>query len=425
MINQVFIVDGTRTPFMRSMGAFSSLPAHELGKFAVNALINQVEIDPKQIDYLCMGNVIQNPATPNIAREIGLISMLPKSTPAHTVSMACISSNIASTSMADMIINGHIDCAIAGGTDTFSDIPIRLSKNLRKILLKVNKSKSLLDKLKIISSLRPKDLKPDIPSPKEFSVDITMGEAGDQLAAFFDVSRKEADAYALLSHKRAFEAWQEGFYQQQVTSVLAPPSFKMISKDDGPRPKSTIKQLSLLKPSFNRFGINTAANSSFFSDGASALLLANEKSIKENSLKPLCEIIDYYYAAGNPLDELLLGPALAVPTLLKRNNLDISHIDVWEVHEAFAGQVLAIVKALSSADFCLKRLGLSEPLGTIPLEKMNILGGSLSLGHPFGATGGRLLLTAGQRLQKEHGKLAVVTGCAAGGLGSAILLKRA
>lgn len=425
MTNKVLIVDGARTPFMRSLGAFSSLAAHQLGNFAINGLLEKTGLEPSLVKYVCMGSVIVDPETTNIAREVVLESSLLKSTPAHTVTMACISSNVASTSIADMIGQGHIDCGIAGGVETFSDVSIRYSKKLRGALLRFNKAKGLLKKLKILSKIRLKDLKPDVPSPKEFSVGITMGESGDQLADSFNISREEADKYALLSHQRAGDAWKNGFYKNQVVSVSFPPKFSPVSEDDGPRPDSTPQMLAKLKPSFNRFGINTAANSSFFTDGASAILLANEKFCKNLALKPLCEIVDYYFAATDPRDELLLGPALAVPVLLQKNNLKFSDIDVWEVHEAFAGQVLAITKALASKKFCASRLGMDQACGEIPLDKMNLWGGSLSLGHPFGATGARLLLTAGQRLVAENGHLAVVTGCAAGGLGSAILLKRA
>ncbi len=424
MKNQVLLIDGNRTPFIRSLGAFSPIAAHELGRFALNGLLSKISIDPAAIKYVSMGSVLVDPNTTNIAREIVLESSLPISTPAHTVTMACISANAAATTVADRIERGDLDCGIAGGVETFSDLPIRYSKSLRQGLLKLNRAKGFFPKLKILSKIRPKDLRPEIPSPKEFSVGITMGQAGDQLAAAFGISRKEADDYALLSHQRAAEAWRLGYYENQVAPVSFPPNFLQVLQDDGPRPDSTPLSLAKLKPSFNPFGINTAANSSFFSDGASALLLANETFAKNSGLLPLCQIVDYLFAAGDPRDELLLGPALTVPFLLEKNKLQFSDIDVWEVHEAFAGQTLAIVKALSSKKFCTSRLGFENACGDIPLDKMNLWGGSLSLGHPFGATGGRLLLTAAQRLRQENKEFAVVTGCAAGGLGSAILLKR-
>lgn len=424
MHHKTFIIDGVRTPFIRSSGAFSSLMAYELGVYAANGLVNKTGVKAADIQYACFGSVLADPRTSNLAREIVLASSLEESTPAHTVTMACISSNVATTTLSDMISLGHIDCGIAGGAETFSDLPIRYSKKLRELMLGFKKSKNLLGRLKLISAVGIKDFKPDIPRAEEFSVGISMGEAGDMLASQFKITRKEADDFALLSHKRAARAWEQGFYANQVVPVSLAKNI-IINEDNGPRPHSTPKMLADLKPAFNRFGLNTAANSSFFSDGASALLCAHGDFIKKHKLTPLSSIEDYYYSASDPLDELLLGPALSVPRLLEKNGLSIADIQVWEVHEAFAGQVLAIIKALASKEFCRTRLGLKEALGEIPLESVNLWGGSLSLGHPFGATGARLILTASQRLVHEKGNFAVVTGCAAGGLGSAILLKRA
>jgi acetyl-CoA acetyltransferase family protein len=421
---KAFVIGGTRTPFMRSGGKFFQMMSHELGNYAINGLINKLGIDPTSIEYVCMGTVLSDPNTSNVAREIVLESLLSKSTPAHTVTMACISSNIAATTVANMIELGQISGGIAGGVETFSDLPIRLSKKLRKLLIHTKMAKGLSQTLKLWSKFKLRDLRPDIPSPKEFSTGFTMGQAGDQLAAQFGVSRAEADQYALLSHERAGTAWKAGYYDDQVVSVDAPPQFDTVQKDDGPRPDSTPQMVAALKPAFGELGINTAANSSFFADGGSAILLGNASFCQKHGLKPLAIIKDFFYAAGDPLHELLLGPALTVPHLLRKNQLQVSDIDVWEIHEAFAGQVLAILRAMHSKTFCKERLGLSNALPQIPLDKVNLWGGSLSLGHPFGATGTRLILTAAQRLVKENGRLAIVTGCAASGLGSALLLQR-
>lgn len=424
MRNQPYIIDGARTPFMRSGGKFAGLMAHELGNYIVNGLLKKCGIDPQHIEYLCMGTVLADPSTSNVAREIVLESSLLKSTPAHTVTMACISSNMAATSVASLISSGQISGGFAGGVETFSDLPIRYSKNLRQILIQSRRKKHLKDRLKLWSRLRLKDLRPDTPSPKEFSTGFSMGEAGDQLSQKFSISRRDADSFALMSHQRAANAWQEGFYERSVIAVDVPPDFRTISKDDGPRPDSTPEILAQLPPAFDRFGINTAANSSFFSDGASAILLGSRAFCDKTGQKPMAAIIDFHYGAGDPLHELLLGPALTLPILLKKNGLKISDVQVVEIHEAFAGQVLANLKAMASKEFCNDRLGLDEALGEIPMEIINRFGGSLSLGHPFGATGARLLMTAASRLWHEDGEFAVVTGCAASGLGSAILLKR-
>jgi acetyl-CoA acetyltransferase family protein len=423
MSNKVFIIGGARTPFMRSQGKFSSFMAHDLGKFAINGLIQKSGLEPSLVEYVCMGTVISNPHTSNIAREIVLSSMLKKNTPAHTVTMACISSNMASTSIVELIQSRQIECGIAGGTETFSDLPIRFSKKFRQLLLK-SKKRSLPGLIKLWSQFRLSHLRPEIPSPKEYSTGFSMGEAGDQLAARFNISRKDADDFAYLSHQRAASAWRAGYYKNEIVPIDVLSKLKIFDQDDGPRPDSTISALASLPASFNKFGINTAGNSSFFSDGAAAIMLTNKEFCNANSLKPLVSIKDFIYGAGDPLPELLLGPALTVPYLLMKNGLKVEDIAVWEIHEAFAGQILANLKAMASKKFCKERLGLDNGLKEIPFDLINLWGGSLSLGHPFGATGARLLWTATKRLIKEDGQYAIVTSCAAGGLGSAILLER-
>jgi acetyl-CoA acyltransferase len=395
-----------------------------LGNHVINGLMEKCGLNPRYIEYLCMGCVIMDPSTSNVAREVVLESSLLRSTPAHTVTMACISSNMAATTLALMISEGQIAGGLAGGVETFSDLPIRFGKNLRHILIQSRK-KSFTGRLKLWSRLRLNDLKPDIPSPKEFSTGYSMGQSGDQLSHKFSISRRDADLFSYLSHQRADSAWREGLYEDLVIPVDVRPDFKTVSQDDGIRPDSTLEILGRLPTAFDRFGVNTAGNSSFFSDGASAILLGSRAFSLDTGLKPLATIVDFYYAAGDPLHELLLGPALTVPILLKRNGLKMSDVQVVEIHEAFAGQVLANLKAMASKEFCKERLGLDEALGEFPMDIINRLGGSLSLGHPFGATGTRLLMTAAKRLEKEDKEYAIVTGCAASGLGSAILLKRA
>lgn len=425
MTHPCYVFDGIRTPFMRSGNKFANLLAHDLGNAAVNGLMKKINLNPDFIDYVCMGSVIADPDTSNVAREIVLESILKTSTPAHTVTMACISANVAITTLASMIQLGQVSAGIAGGTETFSDLPIRFGRNFRRLMLQIGRKKHFKDRLKLFSSLRLSDFFPHTPSPKEFSTGFSMGQAGDQLAHKFGVSRTEADQFALTSHQRAAKAWEQGMYDDAVVPVDVPPNFITIGQDDGPRPDSSLETLSHLPTAFNEFGINTAANSSFFTDGAAVCLLGDQDFASRSGLSPLATIIDFMYRAGDPLHELLLGPALTVPILLKRNGLHIKDIGVLEIHEAFAGQVLANLKAMASKEFCNKRLGLEEALGEFPMEIINLMGGSLSLGHPFGATGARLILSACKRLWSEGAEYAVVTGCAASGLGSAILLRRA
>lgn len=419
------LVDGIRTPFMKSQGAFSALLSHDLGRHALMGLLEKAALDPHSVDQVIMGTVISDPQTSNVAREIALGSTLPRSVSAFTTSMACISANVAFTSACDAIGAGHIQSAIVGGTETFSDPPIRLGRGLRQLLARAQKAKGLRDYLDLAKSLRLSDIKLDIPSPAEFSTGLTMGQGCERMARYFGVTREESDAYALRSHHLAAQAWRENRYQEDVVPLRIEPSFTAIAKDDGPRGDTSLASLAKLPPAFDKpFGVSTAGSSSFFSDGASALWVTSEAYCESLERKPLARVIDSVFAAGDPLDELLLGPALTIPALLGRQGLSIADIDVWELHEAFAAQILANLGALASREWCKTRLGLKGACGQIPLEKLNLWGGSLSLGHPFGATGGRLLLTAARRLEHEKGRYAVVSGCAAGGQGSAILLER-
>lgn len=418
------IVHGVRTPFLKSNGAFHPLMTHDLGRYAVTGLLQRSGVDPEAVDLVVMGSVIQDPRTSNVAREIALGAGLPKETPAFTTTLACISANVAATTVVDQIRGGQIDVAIAGGTESFSDPPIRVSKALRQALVKLQKAKGPKDWLDILKDLSPKDIALDIPSAAEFSTGLTMGQSCERLAKAWGVTREESDEYAVRSHVLADRAWKEGRYADEVVPVQVPPRFETVVQDDGPRGDSTLESLAKLKTAFDKeFGIITAGSSSFLTDGASAVLLMSQERADELGARPLAVVRDYVYGAGDPLEELLLGPSFTIPRLLDRSGLKVEDIGVWEIHEAFSAQMVANFKALRSAEFAKERLGRGKALGEIPLEKVNVWGGSLSLGHPFGATGGRLLTTASRRLQVTGERYAVIAGCAAGGQGSAILLE--
>lgn len=418
------LVRGARTPFLKSNGAFADLMTHDLGRHAVAGLLQRSSVDPELVDLVVMGTVIQDPRTSNVAREIALGAGVPKDTPAFTTTLACISANVAATSVVEQIRGGHIDVGIAGGAESFSDPPIRISKALRQALVKLQKAKGPKDWLEILKELSPKDVALDIPSAAEFSTGQTMGQSCERLAKAWGVTREESDELAVRSHVLADRAWKEGRYAEEVIPVQVPPRFDTFAEDDGPRGDSTMEGLSKLRPAFDRdFGVLTAGSSSFFTDGASATLFMSQEKADELKVKQMAIVRDYVYAAGDPLEELLLGPSLTIPRILDRNGLKADDIGVWEIHEAFAAQMVANFKALRSSEFAKERLGRNKPVGEIPLEKVNVWGGSLSLGHPFGATGGRLLTTAAHRLEVTGERWAVVSGCAAGGQGSAILLE--
>jgi len=421
------ILEGVRTPFRHSHKAFANLNSFDLGSYVLQGLLTKVGLDSSAIEHVIMGTVLHEPRTPNIARECLLGAGYSSSIPAHTVSLACISSNVATTEMANMISLGQIKMGIVGGVDTCSDPPIRVAKSMRKKLVRMSKFRGLKDASKYLAlllGLRPKDFALDIPQVTEFSNGKSMGQGAEILAQQTKVSRDEADAYAARSHQLAVKAMREGIFEDYILPVYTPPKFEAILEDDGPREDTNLKSLAKLRRAFDKdFGVCTAGNSSFLTDGASALLLSDLDTAKKKKLEPKAIISDFVYRAGDPLTEMLSGPALTIPHLLERNNLSLDDIDVWEIHEAFASQVLSNLVYLNSDIFAKDRLGLTRAPGEIPIEKINIWGGSLSIGHPFGATGCRLLYTASMRLQKQKARYAIVSGCAAGGHGSAILLE--
>lgn len=421
----VVLVEGGRIPFQRSGTAYKDLMAYDLGRMAIEGLIARSGINASQLDRVIMGTVIQDINTSNVARESALGAGVPNSVPAHTVTQACISSNQAITSAMELIRSGQADIVLAGGTETMSDIPIRLRKNMRQKLLEARKYKSPADWLKFFKGLRPSDFLPEIPSISEFSTGETMGESCDRMAAHFGISRKEQDEYALRSHQLAAKATNEGLLDDELIPAPVPPKFDPVTRDNTFREDTSMEKLEKLSPAFIKpHGTITAGNSSAFTDGASASLIMNEQTARDLGLKPKAYLRSYTYVAQDPEDELLLGPAYATPKVLDAMNLTLNDVDVFEFHEAFAGQILTVLKALGSDKFAKEKLDRSRKVGEIPMDKFNLWGGSLSLGHPFGATGTRIVTTAANRLIHEDGNLALVAACAAGGQGHAIILER-
>lgn len=419
------LVDGCRIPFMRSGTGYSKLISYDLAREALKGLLSKTEIDPAEVGRIIMGTVVQNVETSNVAREAALGAGFPNTVPAYTVTMACISSHQAIASAADMIRLGQAEVVVAGGTESLSDVPVGFSKELRERFFETRKYKSPLDYAKFIQGLNPSELLPRAPSISEFSTGETMGESADRLAATFGISREEQDEYALRSHRLAAEATAAGHLTDEIIPAIFPPDFDPLTKDNTIRTDSTLEKLAKLEPVFVKpFGTITAGNSSPLTDGASATLLMAEERALAQGFRPKAVLRDYLFVAQDPGEELLLGPAYAVPRLLERNGLTLDDIDVIEIHEAFAGQVLAVLAALESNKFAQEKLGRSESVGRVNMDKLNCWGGSISLGHPFGATGARLVTTAAHRLHAEDGHLALVTACAAGGLGHALLMER-
>ncbi|OJV28368.1 MAG: acetyl-CoA acetyltransferase [Bacteroidetes bacterium 37-13] len=425
MSKRIVVIDGCRTPFLRSGTDYMDLMSYQLGQFAIKGLLHKTGIAPELIDYVVMGTTIQNVKTGNVARESAVTAGIPQTTPCHTVTMACISANQAIVTGANIIQSGQADFVIAGGTDSCSDAPILFSRPMRKKLFKAQKLKTLGEKLSFFFSLRPKDFAPEAPAIAEFLTNKTMGLDCDILAARYGVKREEQDEFAARSHQLTANAFENGTLSNEVIPVELPPNFKKITKDNGYRGDTTVDKIAKLKPAFvKNGGTITAANASFLTDGAACVLLTTEEKAKELGLIPKSSIYAYNFVAQDMDKELLLGPTYATSKILKQTGLSLSDIDVFEFHEAFAGQILTNLKCMASDSFAKEKLGREKAIGEIPMEKFNLWGGSLSIGHPFGATGARLVTTASNRLHKENGKFALITACAAGGHGHAMILEK-
>ncbi|XP_044746034.1 trifunctional enzyme subunit beta, mitochondrial [Coccinella septempunctata] len=419
----IVLVDGVRTPFLISGTDYSKMMAYDLAKHSLKGILEKTGLPKEMVEYVIYGTVIQEVETSNIAREAMLCAGYSDKTPAHTVTMACISSNVAITSAIGLIASGTYDTIVAGGVEFMSDIPIRFSRKLRSIMLKANKAKTLGQKLSLLGQVRPADILPQLPAVSEFSSKETMGHSADRLAAAFEASRKEQDEFAMRSHTLAKEAHEKG-YLTDVIPIKVPGVNKSIEKDNGVR-VSTMEQLSKLKPAFVKpYGTVTAANSSFLTDGASAALIMPEAKAKALGLKPKAYLRDFTYVAQDPIDQLLLGPAYGTPIILQKAGLGIKDIDTWEFHEAFAGQIVANLKAMDSDWFAQTYMNRSSKVGAPDMDKFNKWGGSLSIGHPFAATGIRLAMHTANRLVREDGQIGLVAACAAGGQGVAMLLER-
>lgn len=423
--NTPAILGGARTPFLDTAGAYLDLMAYELGAHAIRGLVEKTGIDADKLGMVSMGIVLHEVETPNVAREAMLAAGLSTRTPAYTTSMAGLSPNMAVAGLADMIALGRIELGIAGGMENFSDVPIRLSQNVRRQAMKIRQSRNARDRLKALASLRLGDLALDIPKGTEYTTRKTMGEITEVMVRKYPISREDSDRFALQSHQRAVKAAAKGMLAPDITTIKLN-GHEPVSSDNSPRADISIEKLAGLKPAFDRKqGIITPGNASRFTDGAAALLLGSLEAAEREGLQPLAVIRDYLFSGVENLhEEMLLGPAMAIPQLLAKHKLGVEDIDVWEIHEAFAAQILVNQVCLASDDFARQRLGLKKAVGEIPEERLNVWGGSLALGNPFSATGGRLLMTAARRLQAENGRYAIVSSCAGGGLGTAILLEK-
>jgi acetyl-CoA acyltransferase len=420
------IVRGLRTPFVKAGTAFAHLTALDLGRIVVRELVERADLDPKTIDQVVFGQVIPTLTAPSIAREVVIAAGLPREIEAHTVARACATSIQSFTDAANAIQLGLSDIVIAGGTESMSDPPVFASRPLAQALLSASRAKTFSEKVRPFQHLKAKDLLPQPPAIAEYSTGLTMGESAEKMAKENHISRREQDEIALASHRNAAKAWKEGHFQDQVMHVPVPPSYEQaVDKDNIIREDSTLEALSALKPVFDRkYGSVTAGNASPLTDGASALLVMSEERAKALGYEPLGFLKAYAYAATDPADQLLQGPAYAAPVALERAGMTLADIDLFEMHEAFASQVGSNLQAFASKDFA-KKAGRSAPLGEVDRTRLNVNGGSIALGHPFGATGARILAQGLHELKRRKKNTLLCTVCAQGGLGAAVVLERA
>jgi acetyl-CoA acyltransferase len=423
---RVAIVAGCRTPFQRAGTAFKDMSPTELGTIAVRELIGRADIDPAEVDEIVYGTVIQSIQAPNVAREVGLAAGLPPKAPAYTVSRACASANQAITSAADSIARGHTDVAVAGGVEVLSDVPMLLSRKLRDTLLAASRAKSLGARVRAFTGVRPRDLAPDTPAIAEPSTGETMGESAERMAKENGITREAQDAWALRSHQRAHQATEDGRLRAEIVPTFVPPDYSdVVDRDNGIRGDSTAEKLASLRPVFDRkYGSVTAGNASGLTDGASAVLLMSEERARSLGVEPLGYIRSWAYAALAPTDQLLQGPAYAAPVALDRAGITMNDVELLEMHEAFAAQVLSNLQALDSDGFAREQLGRDGKVGVPDEQRINVMGGSIALGHPFGATGARLTTTLLNEMRRRDAGLGLVTVCAAGALGFAMVIER-
>jgi len=422
---RVAIVAGVRTPFTKAGTALKSISAIDLGKLCVAELLQRTSLDGKEVQMLVFGTVIPSIVAPNIAREVSLLPQLPKGVQAYSVSRACASANQAITDAADQIALGQLDVAIAGGSESLSNIPIMHSQGFAEALVIASKARTLAGRLKALSRIRPKDLVPITPAIAEPSTGETMGQSAEKMAKLNSISREEQDHFALRSHRLAAAGTADGRLTAEIMPVYVPPRFdSVLTSDNGIREDTSYEQLSALKPVFDRkYGSVTAGNSSPLTDGAAAVLLMNEEKAKSLGYPPLGFIRSYAYAALDPGEQLLQAPVLAVPVALKRAGLTLADIDLIEMHEAFAAQLLSNLKGFESKEWAA-RAGFSQPMGEVDRAKLNVMGGSIAIGHPFGATGARITTTLLHELRRRGGKFGLMTVCAAGGMGFAMVVER-
>jgi acetyl-CoA C-acetyltransferase len=418
---KVAILGGARIPFARQNTAYATRSNQDMLTAALKGVVDRFQLHGERLGEVAAGAVLKHSRDFNLTRESALDCGLAMETPAYDVQQACGTSLETAITVGSKIALGQIESGIAGGVDTASDAPIGVGEGLRRILLEVNRSKTNGQKLAAFARLRPKDLVPLIPAVNEPRTRMSMGQHCEVMAKEWQIPREEQDQLALESHQKAAKAYEDGFF----ADLIVP--YSGLERDNNLRADSTMEKLAKLKPAFDKVnGTLTAANSTPLTDGASAVLLASEDWAKSRGHTPLAYLTSYETAAVDFFERkegLLMAPSYAVPRMLARNGLKLQDFDFYEIHEAFAAQVLCTLKAWKDPKFCKERLGLDKPLGEIDRSKLNVHGSSLALGHPFAATGGRILATLAKILARNGGGRGLISICTAGGMGVTAILE--
>jgi acetyl-CoA acyltransferase len=421
---RIALVDGLRTPFARQLSAYRGLDAIELGITVTNELLARLDFDPELIERVVYGQVIALPQAPNIAREVLLGCGLDPRTDGYSVSRACATSFQSTVAIVQAIQTGEIETGLAGGADSSSVLPVQVSRSMADALLTAAKAKSPGARLCAFRGIRPRHLLPKFPSIRDYTTGLGMGEIAEQMAKTHGIGRKDQDAFALRSHRLAVRAWDEGKLDDEVMPVFPDELDEPLTRDNNLRPDSTPEQLAGLKPAFDRrHGTVTAANSTPLTDGAASLILMRESRAHELGMEPLATIRSYAFAACDPFHDGLMGPTHATPIALDRAGVALADIALIDMHEAFAAQALANLRNWPSRRFAREVLGRDRPIGEVDPDRFNVLGGSIAYGHPFAATGARIILQLARELRRRGGGLGLATACAAGGLGAALVLE--
>jgi acetyl-CoA acyltransferase len=421
---RVAVVAGCRSPFCRAGTLLNDVSAVDLARHTVVELIHRANLTGKEVDEVYFGQVLPSPLVQNLAREVSLLPQFPASIPAASVNRACASANSAIALGHDQIAAGHADVIIAGGAESLSNVPVLHSKRLAELLVGLSKAKTNRQRLKLVAAIRPRDFVPVAPAIAEPSTGESMGQSAEKMAKLNGIGRQAQDEYALRSQQLALARASDG----RLTAEIAPfftDSGAVVTRDNGIRPDSTLERMAKLKPVFDkRYGTVTAANASPLTDGAASVVLMGEDVARSLGFEPLALIRSYAVAALDPSDQLLMGPAYAVPKALDRAGITWPDLGLVEMHEAFASQVLSNIQALESKQFAEEKLGRSTPVGEVNWDTLNVMGGSIAIGHPFGATGARITLTLANEMKRRGVQLGLISVCAQGGMGFAMVLER-